>query len=75
MRNIKTSVLQFDPNIDKTEWVLSKAARLARERTEQPKTIPIHDYSSGESQMGEERCITLVDYGRLDNLDEVSLGF
>jgi len=60
---------------DKTERALWKAARLARERTEQQETIPIQDYSSEESEMREYRRITLGYYGRLDNLDEVSLGF
>jgi len=27
------------------------------------------------AEMGNERHITLGDYGRLDNLDEISLGF
>jgi hypothetical protein len=52
MRNTKTGILQFDPYIDKTERVIRKAAQLARERKEQPETVPIHDYSSDELEMG-----------------------
>jgi len=41
MCNTKTGILQFDPYMDKTEQALWKAARHAREWTEQPKTITI----------------------------------
>jgi len=75
MRNTKTGILYFDPDMDKTEQALRRAAQLARERTYQQETIPIQDYSSDESEMGEEHRITLGNYGRLDNLNEVSLGF
>jgi len=74
MRNTKTGILHFDPYIDKTERALWKVARLARLRTQQQETILIQDYSSDESVMGDECRITLGDYGRLYNLDEVSLG-
>ena len=69
--NTKIGFLQFDPKIDKTEQAFRKAAWLARERTEQHETIPIQDYSSDESEMRDERRITLGYYGRLDNLDEI----
>jgi len=75
MRNTKTDILHFDRDIDKIERALRRAALLAKVRTKQQETIPIQDYSSYESEMGEKHCITLGDYGRLDNLDEVSLGF
>jgi len=48
MRNTKIDILQFDPDIDKTEQALRKAARIARERTEQPEKFSIQDYSSDE---------------------------
>ena len=75
MHNTNTGILQFDPKIDKTERALQKEARLARERTEQQEAIPTSDSSSNKSEMGEERRITLGDYWRLNNLDEVSFGF
>jgi len=75
MGNTKTCIMQFDPDIDKTERALRKAVRLAKERTVQHKTTPIQNYSSDESEMGELSRITLGDYGWLDNLDEVSLAF
>jgi len=75
MRGTKTDILQFYPNMDKTERALRKAARIAREMTEQRKPIPIQDSSSEESEMGDHPLITLGIYGRLDNLEEVSLGF
>jgi len=66
MRNTKTSILHFDPNIEKIERALRRAAQLARVRTKQHETIPIQGYSSDESEMGDECCITLGDYERLD---------
>jgi len=45
MRNIKTDVLQFDPNIDKTERALRRAARIAREEAEQMILIQDHQTS------------------------------
>ena len=75
MRNTKIGILHFDADIDKTDWALRRAARLARVRIEQQERILIQDYSSDESEMGDELRITLGDYERLDNLDEVSLGF
>jgi len=65
--------VHFDPHIDKTERALQRAARLARVRTKQQEAIIIQDYSSDKSELGDERRITLGDYGRLDNLDELSL--
>jgi len=62
-RKATTGILQFDPDIGRTERALCEA-------------IPIQDYSSEALEMGDRNpCITLGDYGRLDNLDEVSLGF
>jgi len=75
MRNTKTGILQFNPDIDKTERALRKAAWITREIAEQPKTISFQDCSSDEFEMGEEHRITLWDSGRLDNLEEVSLEF
>jgi hypothetical protein len=44
--------------------------------TEQHETIPIQDYySSDELAMGDHPRITLGDYGRMDNFEEVSLRF
>ena len=75
MHNTKIGIMHFDIFIDKTERALRKAVRIARERREQQEIIPIPDYSSDESEMGEEHRVTLGDYGRLGNLEEVSLGF
>ena len=69
MCKTKTGILQFDADIGKTERVPRRAARLTRVRTEQQETIIIQDYSLDESE------ITLGDYGRLNSLNEVSLGF
>jgi len=65
MRNTKTGILHFDPDKDKTERALRRAAWLARVRTEQHETMLIQNYSSYKSEMGEEHHITLGDYGRL----------
>lgn len=46
MHNTKIGILHFDPDIDKTERALQRAARLARVRTEQQETVSIQDYSS-----------------------------
>lgn len=44
--------------------------------TSQLEIIPIHDYSSDESEIGDENPrISRRDYVRMDNLDEVSLWF
>jgi hypothetical protein len=53
MRSTKIGILQFDPDIDKTERALQKVAQLARERKEQQETIPIQYYSSDESEIGQ----------------------
>jgi len=75
MSDTKIGILHFDLDIDKIERALQSAVRLARVRTKQHETILIQDYSTNESEVGDERRITLRDYGRLDNFDEVSLGF
>jgi len=59
MHNTKIGILHFDPDIDKIERTLGKAARLARERTKQQEIILIPDYSADESEMGKERRVTL----------------
>jgi len=61
--------LLFNFNIDKTERAIRKAIKEAAEAA----TVPLSslsDYSSNK-EMGEPERITLGDYRRLDNIDEV----
>lgn len=76
MRDTKTGIFSQEPYIDKTGRALRKTTQIAKEMTEQKETIRIQQYSSDESEIGDENPrITLRNYGRLDNLDKLSLGF
>jgi hypothetical protein len=69
--SFKKGTLLFD--IDKTRIAIRKAIREARDAT--TVSLPsLSDFSSNE-ETGELERVTLGDYGRHNNIDEVSQGF
>jgi hypothetical protein len=70
MRGEGSDTLLIDFDIGKTEWAIQRRIREAREAA----TVPLPSlsgFSSDEEDQVMER-MTLGDYGRLDNLDEVA---
>jgi len=71
MRGAYSSTLLFNSNINKTK----RAIRKSKRREEVVVPLPnLSDFSSNK-EIGDMECITLGDYGRLDNIDEVAQGF
>jgi len=64
--------LQIDPNKHKTEQIPLEEHLIAKEKTKQHEQINLKGDSSNT---GDQPRITLGEYGRLDNLEEISLGF
>lgn len=53
-----------------------KVPQIARERTNHTEIIPVQEYLSNKSEMRDENPpITLRDYWRLENLDEVYISW